>query len=168
MVHRKYRAWSTLRLPLCENVRPQFSLVHTCYRLSANYVRQSFRLHGYAHIGLVSSVSPTVDVEVSLLDKALVAVWPIASPFLCWFAFCSSRSRALPESSQVLRAGDRLGTSRLRGCTCNANGLLILLIALLDGLHELVNISLKADLVRGIDGLVVDDRLGRGIKIRAD
>jgi len=122
----------------------------------------------YTHVGSESGVGPTMNVQLSLIGKPLVAVWPIASPFLRRFAFCSSRSRALPESSQVLRAGDRLGTSRLRGCTCNANGLLILLIALLDGLHELVNISLKADLVRGIDGLVVDDRLGRGIKIRAD
>ena len=63
----------------------------------------------YTHVGSESGVGPTMNVQLSLIGKPLVAVWPIASPFLCWFAFCSSRSRALPEPSQALQAGDRLG-----------------------------------------------------------
>lgn len=114
-----------------------------------------------ADVGLGSSVSAAVDVQVSLLDEALVAAGTIANPLLLGLVL--GRSNAAGSGRLGGIGTGSVGRSRALGSLK-----LGLRLPPLDSLHELVNVGLEVDLVIRVDGLVVGDSLGVGSGVRRD
>lgn len=115
-----------------------------------------------ANIRLGTSVSTAVNIQVRLLNEALVAAWTIANPLLLGLAVSKSRSAAGSGGLGVVSARCE---SRSRSLTSLNSGLGL---PSLDCLHELVNIRLKVDSVAGVNRLVVSNRLGIGSRVRRD
>lgn len=115
-----------------------------------------------ADVGLGTGVSAAVDVEVSLLDEALVAVGAVANPLLLGLlvgSSCRAHVVRRDRAAGIVHTGSRDGSRAL------SNGLLLGLR--LDGLHKLINVSLKVDSVSRVNGLVVSDVLGVGAGVGA-
>ncbi len=115
-----------------------------------------------ANVGLGASVSAAVDVQMSFLNKALVAAGAIANPFLLGLVLsrCSSAARGGRLSVVSTR-----GMNRSRPLRSLEVGLRLLS---LDSLHQLVDLGIEVDSVSRVDGFVVSNRLSVGGRVRGN
>lgn len=103
-----------------------------------------------------------VDVQVSLLHEALVAVGTITNPLLLGLVVGRYSGRCMARAGWAGRTGRAIGLGS--GCWGRAlSNLRILFVLLLNSLHEFVDVCLKVDSVGRVNGLVESDRFGVGV-----
>lgn len=115
-----------------------------------------------ANIWLGTSVSTAVNIQVRLLNEALVAAWTVANPLLLGLTVSKSRSAAGSGGLGLVSARSESRSRSMRSFNPGLG------LSSLDSLHELVNVCLKVDSVFGVNRLVVSNRLRIGSRVRRD
>lgn len=106
----------------------------------------------------MASMSSAVNIEMSLLNEALMAIWAVANPLLLGLSLLS-RSRVVAGACRGLGVHDNISFCGVSGCQCLPGSILILFILSLNSLHKLINFSLKVNAISWVNCLVVGDSL---------